>query len=141
MKERCAACGATWTIVRAGTLKGGASGAVKLDGGSGCADYLEPAFYKMGNQDLANWRMLYDIDAQGVVLEKGDRMAGPGFTAALTATDRLGAGDSHRGAIATALVQALGCDAAKGKDFSLQAKEGREFPKAEAWPGMFAAAK
>ena len=25
VKERCAACGATWTIVRAGTLKGGAS--------------------------------------------------------------------------------------------------------------------
>ena len=73
-------------------------------------------------------------------LTAGDAMPGPGFTAALTATDRCGAGDSHRGAVAMALVQALGCEAAAGKDFSVAAKAGRKFPQAPEWPGMFAAA-
>ena len=40
-----------------------------------------------------------------------------------------------------ALVESLGCEAASGKDFSIAAKEGREFPSFEAWPELFAAAK
>ena len=142
VKERCAACGATWTIVRAGTLKGGASGAVKLDGGSGCADYLEPAFYKIGNQDLANWRMLYDIDAQGVVLEKGDGMAGPGFTAALTATaTEPGGGDSGRGGVANALVESLRVAAADNADFSIGGAKAAAPPTPADWAALYAGAK
>ena len=60
--------------------------------------------------------------------------------AALTATDKVGAGDSHRGAVATALVEALRCDAAKNRDFGVKAKEGREFPDAAAWARMFESA-
>ena len=140
--ERTKASGADYTFIRAGTLKGGGSGdSIANPDGGGEKSFLNPFFYTLGQQDIVNWRLLYDCENLGVEMTAGDQMPGPGFTAALTATDRLGAGDSHRGAIATALVQALGCDAAKGKDFSLQAKEGREFPKPEAWPGMFASAK
>ena len=102
--------------------------------------FLNTAFYSLGQQDLANWRLLYDMTAFGVELSAGDTLPGPGFTAALTATDRIGSGDSHRGAVAMALVQALGCDAAAGKDFSVKTTQSRNFPQPEAWPGMFSAA-
>ena len=45
-----------------------------------------------------------------------------------------------RGAVATALVEALRCDAAKNRDFGVKAKEGREFPDAAAWARMFESA-
>ena len=63
------------------------------------------------------------------------------FFAALTATEKSGPGDSHRGGVAMALVEALGCDAAKGKDFSVGVKDERAFPQASEWPAMFASAK
>ena len=45
-----------------------------------------------------------------------------------------------QGAVATALVEALRCDAAKNRDFGVKAKEGREFPDAAAWARMFESA-
>jgi len=137
---RAAALGASSTIIRAGTLKGGGSGDAAREEGGGEPTFLNPAFYQLGQQDLVNWRLLYDCEALGVELSAGDTKEGPGFFAALTATDRVGPADSHRGGVASALVHALGCDAASGKDFSVSALEGREFPKPDAWPGMFAAA-
>ena len=130
--------GADYTIVRAGTLKGGGNAFDADDGGE--PTFLNQYFYSLGQQDLVNWRLLYDCANLAVELQAGDNMAGPGFMAATTATDRLGQGDSHRGGVATALVQALACDAAKNKDFSVAAKAGREFPKPEKWAGMFASA-
>jgi len=141
LRARAASVGADATIIRAGTLKGGASGSDSAEDEGGEPTFLNPFFYTLGQQDIVNWRLLYDCKALGVEMTAGDTMAGPGFTAALTATDRIGSGDSHRGAVATALVEALGVDAAKGKDFSIAAKESREFPQADAWPAMFVSAK
>jgi len=137
---RASKIGVTHTIIRAGTLKGGASGDV-LNGGGGCADFLNPVFYKFGQQDVANWRLLFDCDALGVEVVKGDTLPGPGFTAALTATTPTGGdGDSHRGGVATALVESLRVGAAADADFSIKSAAGREFPSAEKWEQLFASA-
>ena len=70
-----------------------------------------------------NWRLLYDCACLDVELKAGDTMAGPGFTAALTATSpEGGAGDSHRGGVAAALVESLRVEAALNKDFSVAAQ-------------------
>ena len=54
---------------------------------------------------------MYAAPPRQVDVVKGDTLPGPGFTAALTATSETGgAGDSHRGAVATALVQAMGIE-------------------------------
>ena len=147
IKQRALAAGAAWTVIRAGTMKGGASGdaGFTTDDGltpstGGEPSFLTGEFYKLGQQDTVNWRRIYDCGALGVELAAGDVLPGPGFTAALTATDKVGAGDSHRGAVATALVEALRCDAAKNRDFGVKAKEGREFPDAAAWARMFESA-
>lgn len=137
--SRAKALGASKTVIRAGTLKGGGN-AFDADSG-GEPMFLNSYFYSLGQQDIVNWRLLYDCSALAVDLAAGDDMAGPGFTAALTATDRCGPGDSHRGAVAMALVQSLASDAAKDKDFSVAAKEGREFPQPSEWGAMFANAK
>lgn len=137
---RAEACGVAHTMIRAGTLKGGASGDA-LAGGAGEPTFLNPTFYSLGQQDVVNWRLLYDCAALGVNLVAGDTLPGPGFTAALTATSPEGGdGDSHRGAVATALIEALGTDTAANKDFSVGAVSGREFPSSEEWAGMFASA-
>ena len=138
ISARAAAVGVATTVVRAGTMKGGGTGGSD-EGGE--KTFLNPFFYTLGQQDIVNWRLIYDMDNLGVEVSAGDTLPGPGFTAALTATDRCGQGDSHRGAVAMALVSALGCDAAKGRDFSVKATPGKEFPQADAWPGLFASAK
>ena len=48
------------------------------------------------------------------------------------------AGDSGRGAVAEALVEALACDAAAGCDFSVATAAGRAAPSREDWASMFA---
>jgi len=74
-----------------------------------------------------------------VELVKGDTLPGPGFTAALTAiSPEGGAGDSHRGAVASTLVEAMRSSAAADADFSVRSTTEREFPKADAWEGLFA---
>mmetsp|Transcript_25494 Transcript_25494/g.64806 ORF Transcript_25494/g.64806 Transcript_25494/m.64806 type:complete len:309 (+) Transcript_25494:39-965(+) len=137
--KRAKEIGAGSTIIRAGTLKGGASGDA-LSGGSGEAMFLNPKFYSVGQQDVANWRLLFDCGSLGVRLSKGDTLPGPGFMAAMTATG-LGSGDSHRGAVAMSLVEALRSEAAEDADFSLASEDGREFPKEAEWPSMFENAK
>jgi len=137
--SRAAEVGAEYTVVRAGTLKGGGSGD-SLSGGGGDARFLEPNFfYSLGQQDIVNWRLLYDCAALGVELSRGDTLPGPGFTAALTATtEEGGKGDSHRGAVASALVEALSEPAATDADFSVASVKGREFPTD--WAALFASA-
>ena len=55
-----------------------------------------------------NWRRIYDCGALGVELAAGDVLPAPRLHgAALTATDKVGAGDSHEAPLATALVEAL----------------------------------
>ena len=67
-------------------------------------------------------------------------MPGPGFTAALTATSAVGDGDSHRGAVATALVESLRQPSAADADLSVKATKGTEFPSSDAqWAKLFEA--
>jgi len=136
------AAGVEWTVIRAGTLKGGGSGCSGEEGDerSGEPSLLTPAFYELGQQDIVNWRLLYDCSALKVKLVRGDTLPGPGFTAALTATDKVGAGDSHRGAVAAALVEALRSPDAANRDYSVAAEEGREFPGEKEWSHLFEAA-
>ena len=140
VKARAKEVGASSTIIRAGTLKAGASGD-SLSGGGGEPMFLNPEYYKAGQQDVVNWRLLYDCSVLGVELSKGDTLPGPGFTAALTATTpEGGTGDSHRGAVAMALVESLRADAAADADFSVASVTAREFPSEEEWAKMFARA-
>jgi len=137
--ERVKELGASYTVVRAGTMKGGASGDVlsENEDSGGEPSFLNPALYRYGQQDVSNWRLLFDCNALGVELVKGDTLPGPGFTAALTATNECGAGDSNRGAVATALVEALRTPAAADADFSVRSVKGRSFPQEGAWPALF----
>ena len=92
-----------------------------------------------GAQDIVNWRLLYDCNALGVKLQRGDTMSGPGFSAALTATSEAGGdGDSHRGAVACALVEALRQPNAADADFSVGSEKGKVFPSEAEWAAMFA---
>jgi len=52
----------------------------------------------------------------------------------------VGAGDSHRGAAAAALVEALRSPDAANRDYSVAAEEGREFPGEKEWSQLFEAA-
>jgi len=108
MQGKAAAIGADYVICRAGTLKGGGPGDVtNVEDGSGKFG-LAKRFYKEGNQDIVNWRMLFDIETQGVVMKKGDTAEGPGFGGVFAATNPgVSAGDTGRVAMAGALVSAL----------------------------------
>ena len=37
------------------------------------------AFYGLGQQEIVNWRLLFDTTSQGVTLSRGDVVEGPGF--------------------------------------------------------------
>lgn len=141
-REMTKAKDATLTVVRAGTLKGGGSADSNLDNlekpGGGEPDFLDTYFYSLGQQDAVNWRLLYDCSALAVELTRGDTMPGPGFKAALTACSAEGGdGDSHRGAVATALVEALRQPKAAGAEFSVASKKGEKFPSEAEWAAMF----
>ena len=98
-------------------------------------------FYKLGQQDVVNWRMLFDCDTLGVVLKKGDVLPGPGFKAAFGATSPEACeGDSGRGGVANALVEALRCEAAADADFGVATATGRASPTPEEWKQLFAKA-
>jgi len=139
---RSAELGIEYSIIRAGTLKGGGIGDSLLgEDKGGEASFLNPAFYNLGQQDVVNWRLLYDCSMLGVALERGDSMPGPGVMAATTATTNdSGQGDSHRGAVASALVEALSSPAAANRDFSVGARKARSFPDAKEWQDLFAQA-
>ena len=62
------ACAVGHTIIRAGTLKGGAVGDSLTGDGGGESSFLNPFFYTLGQQDVVNWRLLYDCDVLGVDL-------------------------------------------------------------------------
>lgn len=140
VRARASQLGAKFTIIRAGTLKAGAVGD-SLSGGGGEPSFLDVKLYEFGQQDIVNWRLLYDCQALGVKLVRGDTLPGPGFTAALTATTETGgAGDSHRGAVAAALVEALRVEAAEDGDFSVGSEAGTKFPGPAEWAALFKAA-
>lgn len=138
VSSRAAALGAEHTFIRAGTLKGGGIGSSD-SGGSGDPSFLAPGVYNIGQQDVVNWRMLFDCDNLGAKLVRGDTLPGPGFTAALTATGA-GDGDSGRGAVAAALVASLLAPEAANTDFSVGSVPASVAPTPDEWAAMFKAA-
>ena len=125
----------------------GASGGT-LKGGRGDRRFLDPFLYDpecksgSGTTDYINWKMLFDSETLGAKVARGDTMPGPGLTAIITAiSEKACAGDSGRGAVAEALVEALACDAAANTEFSVGAAEGESAPSRDEWARKFADAR
>jgi len=126
--------GCDYTIVRAGTLKGG-----------GCGDdpkleqYLSKKFYELTQTDVVNWQLLFDCDVRGATITKGDTLAGPGINAVFTAIGTSGglAGDSSRCAVAEAMVQSLRSEKTANVDFGVATVQSREPPTTKEWQTLF----
>mmetsp|Transcript_30680 Transcript_30680/g.61415 ORF Transcript_30680/g.61415 Transcript_30680/m.61415 type:complete len:337 (+) Transcript_30680:49-1059(+) len=139
VKALCERSGADFVVVRAGTLKGGGRGSD--DGGEGGSAApetarlgLASAFYGMGQQDIVNWRLLFDASCQGVVLSKGDVVEGPGFGGVFAATSAKPGtkGDSSRHGVAGAMAYALG-NGPGNVDFGVSTAESRSPPTDMEW--------
>lgn len=126
--------------VRAGTLKGGGPGdAASAEAKVGGSPTLSYGFYKQGQQDVVNWRLLFDCDTNGVALTPGDTARGPGWKAILAATSpEVETGDSSRVAVAQALVRALGVEGLQGMDFGVETRKARVPPTDQEWDALFA---
>jgi hypothetical protein len=124
---------AQYTIVRAGTLKGGACG---QDGEFD--PFLSKHFYAQVQKDIVNWQLLFDCKCRGVVLKRGDCMPGPGAKAVFTATSPDAcAGDSGRAGVAEAMVKSLSQEAAGNVDFGIGTAESRTPPGEQEWESLF----
>ena len=131
-------CGADWTVVRAGTLKGGASGPASEEGEVAYPQYLNESFYGMTKNDIVAWQMLFDVDVRGVSLTRGDVLPGPGARAVFTATGSgEHQGDSGRCGVAEAMVRSLEEEGAANVDFAVGTKAGTEAPSEEEWETLF----
>lgn len=126
---------AQYTIVRAGTLKGGACG---QDGEFD--QFLDKHFYAQAQKDIVNWQLLFDCKCRGVVLKKGDCMPGPGAKAVFTATSPDAcSGDSGRAGVAEAMVKSLSHQEAGNVDFGIGTAESRTPPGEQEWESLFRA--
>lgn len=141
--EKATAVGADYTIVRAGSLKGGGSGAETAKGSNKYphAEYaLSATFYTQGMVPKPNWKLLFDMDIQGVNLLAGDTAVGPGFFAPTKSTScRPEDGDSGRLAVASAMIQSLSQPAAANTDFTVTTAESRDPPTQGEWDKLFKA--
>ena len=132
VRKAAEACGADWTIVRAGT-KGGASGE-----GNGFPQYLAEEFYKITKSDIITWQLLFDCEVRGAKLVKGDELPGPGFKAVFTVTgSEVHEGDSGWCGVAEAMVRSMEFDGAANVDFGVGTIASREPPSDEEWETMF----
>eukprot|EP00986_Skeletonema_menzelii_P012380 scaffold6832_cov81-Skeletonema_menzelii.AAC.3 len=133
IKDASRKCGADWTIVRAGTLKGGACGEANL-----YPQYLAESYYELTKNDIITWQLLFDCNIRGVKLQKGDVMPGPGVKAVFTATgSEQHEGDSSRGGVAEAMVRSLEIEDAANIDFGVGTLAAREIPTNEEWAQLF----
>mmetsp|Transcript_13203 Transcript_13203/g.18695 ORF Transcript_13203/g.18695 Transcript_13203/m.18695 type:complete len:324 (+) Transcript_13203:167-1138(+) len=132
LKEQAEACGADYTIARAGTLKGGACGESEFK------QYLSPKYYDMTKKDIVTWQLLFDCKTRGVTLAKGDVMPGPGGKAVFTATsDAASPGDTGRCGLAEAMVRSLSLESAANVDFGVGTAESRTPPSDTEWGEIF----
>ncbi|EJK48250.1 hypothetical protein THAOC_32970 [Thalassiosira oceanica] len=131
--DNSAKCGADLTIVRSGTLKGGASGEdMKYP------QYLSEKFYELTKADIVTWQLLFDCNVRGVKLAKGDVMPGPGVKAVFAATGvDEHEGDSSRCGVAEAMVRCLEYEMTSGEDFGVATVASREIPTEEEWNNLF----
>ena len=126
-------CGADWTIVRAGTLKGGACGENNM-----YPTYLAQSYYELSKNDVTQWQLLFDINVRGVKLAKGDVLSGPGVKAVFTATGtEEHEGDSGRCGVAEAMVRSLELEGAANVDFGVGTSARRDVPSEEEWEELF----
>ena len=133
IKDASEKCGADWTIVRAGTLKGGACGEKNL-----YPQYLAESYYELTKNDIITWQLLFDCNIRGVKLQKGDVLPGPGVKAVFTATgSEEHEGDSSRAAVAEAMVRSLEIEDAANVDFGVGTVASREIPTNEEWDQLF----
>eukprot|EP00584_Thalassiosira_punctigera_P022482 CAMPEP_0172565000 /NCGR_PEP_ID=MMETSP1067-20121228/106548_1 /TAXON_ID=265564 ORGANISM="Thalassiosira punctigera, Strain Tpunct2005C2" /NCGR_SAMPLE_ID=MMETSP1067 /ASSEMBLY_ACC=CAM_ASM_000444 /LENGTH=361 /DNA_ID=CAMNT_0013355803 /DNA_START=26 /DNA_END=1111 /DNA_ORIENTATION=- len=133
-------CGADWTLVRAGTLKGGAcgDGSAENDEAVHYPQYLAPCFYEMTKNDIITWQLLFDCNVRGVKLTRGDVAAGPGMRAVFAATGSdYHEGDSGRCGVAEAMVRSLEVEEAANVDFGVGTVKSREAPSEEEWGVLF----
>ena len=150
IKEACSQIGADWTIVRAGTLKGGASGdrtaaTTSSTDADAANNYYYPQYlpgeiyYDMTKSDIISWQFLFDINVRGVKLQKGDVLPGPGMKAVFAAIGSDGSydGDTSRAGIAEAMVRSLEMDVTANVDFGVGTDKSRRVPSEEEWMTMF----
>lgn len=149
IKLRSKLCGAEYTIVRSGTLKGGACGDIASSTLEEVEDdnnkepayypqYLTSMFYEYTKRDIITWQLLFDCRARGTFLSKGDTLAGPGLKAVFTATaGEACPGDTSRCGVAEAMMRSLFIEEARNIDFAVGSKEGRVPPSDAEWESMF----
>ena len=137
-----------WTVVRAGTLKGGGCGQREMtdddgniiegDGLEYCPQYLSKKFYELTKKDIVTWNLLFDCAVRGVKLSKGDVLPGPGGKAVFTATSaEVCDGDSSRAAVAEAMVRSLEREDCGNVEFGVSTAAARVPPTEEDWAGLF----
>lgn len=135
IKRQAETMGIDYTIVRAGTLKGGACGEEQM-----FDQFLSSKFYEMTKKDVITWQLLFDCNVRGVKLAKGDVLPGPGGKAVFTATGTDAApGDTSRSGIAEAMVKSLSFDQASNIDFGVGTVESRTPPTTDEWEKLFSA--
>lgn len=133
IKDAAQKCGADWTIVRSGTLKGGACGESNM-----YPQFLAESYYQLTKNDIITWQFLFDCNIRGVKLQKGDVMSGPGVKAVFTATgSEEHEGDSSRAGVAEAMVRSLEIEDAANIDFGVGTVSSREIPTNEEWAQLF----
>lgn len=133
LKQKAADLGADYTIVRAGTLKGGACGEKDQ-----FPQFLTTDFYEMTKRDVVNFNLLFDCNIRGVTLAKGDVMKGPGNKAIFTATSNEACdGDTSRCGVAEAMVRSLALEQTANVDFGVGTAASREPPADVEWDQLF----
>mmetsp|Transcript_91760 Transcript_91760/g.262348 ORF Transcript_91760/g.262348 Transcript_91760/m.262348 type:complete len:145 (+) Transcript_91760:1149-1583(+) len=140
--DKAKAIGADFTIVRAGTLKGGGPGLSSTQDGRQfprAKDSLAEAIYKTGPAGR-NWRAVFDTSTQGVEIVPGDKVKIPvagWFSIKGAISFDVEPGDSSRLGVAGAMVQSLTQDKAANTDFAVATAVGRDPPTPEAWTKLF----
>ena len=140
IKQAAKNIGADYTIVRAGTLKGGSTGGRSDDDDDNryYSQYLHESYYELTKNDLVTWQLLFDCNVRGVTLTKGDVQKGPGMQAVFTATgSEQHEGDTGRCGLAEAMVRSLEIEYAKNVDFGVGTVASREVPSEEEWHTLF----
>ena len=140
IKQAAKNIGADYTIVRAGTLKGGSTGGRSDDDDDNryYSQYLHESYYELTKNDLVTWQLLFDCNVRGVTLTKGDVQKGPGMQAVFTATgSEQHEGDTGRCGLAEAMVRSLEIEYAKNVDFGVRTVPSREVPSEEEWDKLF----
>lgn len=138
IQDAASKCKADYTIVRAGTLKGGGPGDTSNEESTTYGQYLHESYYEATKTDIITWQLLFDCKVRGVKLTKGDILPGPGMKAVFCATgSEEHNGDSGRCGVAEAMVRSLELENCANVNFGVGTIAGREVPNEEEWKVLF----